>query len=64
MKEYKNISMTRLLFIFAAGCINNLLYLASNLSEHNTKTSLKKIGFFWLSIGSCSGLLWTWYCHL
>jgi len=40
VKEYKNISMTRLVIIFAAGCINNLLYLASNMSEHNIKISL------------------------
>jgi hypothetical protein len=38
--------MTRLLFIFAAGCISNLLYLASKLSKHNIKTSLKKNRIF------------------
>jgi len=32
VKEYKNISMTRLVIIFAAGCINNLLYFSIQFS--------------------------------
>jgi len=28
--------------MFAAGCINNLLHLASNMPEHNIKISLQK----------------------
>lgn len=55
--------MTRLVIIFAAGCINNVLYLASNLSEHNIKIDLglgvggRDFSCSGQGTGTCSGLL-------